>query len=91
MLALLFSLILIKLSLIFLLSLLYKFFFFLKINLQKDSVSLGDKVTLKDLGTPKRKTSGVYGTFHSPSASSILSSLPRVLEGAEVIIWDGAE
>lgn len=90
MLALLFSLILIKLSLIFLLSLLYKFFF-KKINLQKDSVSLGDKVTLKDIGTPKRKTSGVYGTFHSPSASSILSFLPRVLEGAEVIIWDGAE
>ena len=27
----------------------------------------------------------------SPSASSILPSLPRVLEGAEVIIWDGAE
>lgn len=26
-----------------------------------------------------------------PSASIILSSLPRVLEGAEVIIWDGAE
>lgn len=55
-------------------------------------MSFGDnKTTLKDKGTDERKTSGVHETFYSPSACSILSSLPRVLEGAEVIIWDGAE
>lgn len=55
-------------------------------------MSLGDnKATPKDTGTDERKNCGFYGTSHSPSASNILSSLPRVLEGAEVIIWDGAE
>lgn len=55
-------------------------------------MSFGDsKATLKDISTDERKTSGVHEAFYSPSTSSVLPSLPRVLEGAEVIIWDGAE
>jgi hypothetical protein len=55
-------------------------------------VSFGDnKATLKDTKPDERKRNRVHKALCSPSASSILPSLPRVLEGAEVIIWDGAE
>lgn len=55
-------------------------------------MSFGDnKATLKDTKPDERKRNRVHKALCSPSASSILPSLPRVLEGAEVIIWDGAE
>lgn len=57
----------------------------------KGEHSLSHRAAFKDRATDERRTSGAHEALSSPSASSALPSLPRALEGAEVIIWDGAE
>ena len=58
-----------------------------------ESLALEAQVSVVSEKQPQMRggQAGLMRPFLLPSASSTLPSLPRALEGAEVIIWDGAE